>query len=43
MLIEERVLALQRRKAALFDTVIDDGEAFAASLDAADIRGLLGP
>ncbi|MEV8238688.1 DEAD/DEAH box helicase [Microbacterium testaceum] len=41
--IEEKVLALQRRKAALFDTVIDEGEAFAASLDAADIRGLLGP
>ncbi|MDF2991117.1 MAG: superfamily helicase, family [Microbacterium sp.] len=41
--IEEKVLALQRRKAALFDAVIDDGEAFAAALDADDIRGLLGP
>lgn len=41
--IEEKVLALQRRKAALFDAVIDDGEVFAASLDADDIRGLLGP
>ncbi|MDQ1084273.1 MULTISPECIES: DEAD/DEAH box helicase [Microbacterium] len=41
--IEEKVLALQRRKAELFDAVIDDGEAFAAALDAEDIRGLLGP
>lgn len=41
--IEEKVLALQRRKAALFDAVIDDGDAFAAALDADDIRGLLGP
>jgi superfamily II DNA or RNA helicase len=41
--IEEKVLALQRRKAALSDAVIDDGEAFAAALDADDIRGLLGP
>ncbi len=41
--VEEKVRALQQRKAALFDAVIDDGEAFAASLDADDIRGLLGP
>lgn len=41
--VEEKVRALQRRKAALFDAVIDDGEAFAASLDADDIRSLLGP
>ncbi|KQR25310.1 DEAD/DEAH box helicase [Microbacterium sp. Leaf151] len=41
--IEEKVLALQRRKAALSEAVIDDGEAFAAALDAEDIRGLLGP
>jgi len=37
------VRALQQRKAALFDAVIDDDDAFAASLDADDIRGLLGP
>jgi superfamily II DNA or RNA helicase len=41
--IEEKVLALQRRKAALSEAVIDDGDAFAAALDAEDIRGLLGP
>ncbi|MFN3950396.1 DEAD/DEAH box helicase [Microbacterium sp.] len=41
--VEEKVRALQERKAALFDAVIDDGEAFARSLDADDIRGLLGP
>jgi superfamily II DNA or RNA helicase len=41
--IEEKVLALQRRKAALSEAVIDDGDAFAAALDADDIRGLLGP
>ncbi|MFZ8757354.1 DEAD/DEAH box helicase [Microbacterium sp. HMH0099] len=41
--IEEKVLALQRRKAALSRAVMDDGEAFAAALDADDIRGLLGP
>ncbi len=41
--IEEKVLALQRRKAALSDAVLDDGEAFAAALDADDIRGLLSP
>lgn len=41
--VEEKVRALQHRKAALFDAVIDDEDAFAASLDADDIRGLLGP
>lgn len=41
--VEEKVRALQQRKAALFDAVIDDDDAFAASLDADDIRGLLGP
>ncbi|AOX44631.1 DEAD/DEAH box helicase [Microbacterium sp. BH-3-3-3] len=41
--VEEKVRALQHRKAALFDAVIDDDDAFAASLDADDIRGLLGP
>ncbi|SDO94406.1 Superfamily II DNA or RNA helicase, SNF2 family [Microbacterium testaceum StLB037] len=41
--VEEKVRALQHRKAALFDAVIDDDDAFAAALDADDIRGLLGP
>lgn len=41
--VEEKVRALQHRKAALFDAVIDDGEAFASALDADDIRRLLGP
>lgn len=41
--VEEKVRALQHRKAALFDAVIDDEDAFAAALDADDIRGLLGP
>ncbi|WP_150956481.1 DEAD/DEAH box helicase [Microbacterium testaceum] len=41
--VEEKVRALQHRKAALFDAVIDDDDAFAASLDADDIRGLLAP
>lgn len=40
--VEEKVRALQQRKAALFDAVIDDGDAFAASLEADDIRSLLG-
>ncbi|WP_293773784.1 DEAD/DEAH box helicase [Sporichthya sp.] len=39
--IEERVLALQARKAELFKTVLDDGDgAFGRRLDADDIRGL---
>lgn len=41
--VEEKVRELQHRKAALFDAVIDDGEAFASALDADDIRQLLGP
>lgn len=41
--VEEKVRELQHRKAALFDAVIDDDGAFAASLDADDIRSLLGP
>ncbi len=41
--VEEKVLALQQRKAALFDAVIDDDDGFAKALDADDIRGLLGP
>ena len=40
--VEEKVRALQQRKAALFDAVIDDDDAFAASLEADDIRALLG-
>ena len=38
--IEEKVMALKARKAALFANVIDDGNAFGGSLDADDIRGL---
>ncbi len=40
--IEEKVLALQERKATLFDAVIDDQALFSAALDAQDIRDLLG-
>jgi superfamily II DNA or RNA helicase len=40
--IEEKVVALARRKAALFSGVMDDGDLFASSLTADDIRGLLG-
>ncbi|MFD1721906.1 DEAD/DEAH box helicase [Amnibacterium endophyticum] len=39
--IEEKVLALQRRKQDLFDAVVDDGEPFAAALTESDIRTLL--
>jgi superfamily II DNA or RNA helicase len=39
--IEEKVVALARRKAALFSGVMDDGDLFASSLTAEDIRGLL--
>jgi superfamily II DNA or RNA helicase len=39
--IEEKVVALARRKAALFSGVIDDGDLFASSLTAEDIRGLV--
>jgi superfamily II DNA or RNA helicase len=38
--IEEKVMALKARKAALFSSVIDSGNAFGGSLDANDIRGL---
>ncbi|MCI0685669.1 MAG: DEAD/DEAH box helicase [Sporichthyaceae bacterium] len=38
--IEEKVMALKARKAELFSDVMDDGNAFGANLDAADIRGL---
>jgi SNF2 family DNA or RNA helicase len=41
--IEEKVMALQARKAALFSTVIDDGNVFGGSLDADDIRELFAP
>lgn len=40
--IEEKVVALARRKAALFSGVMDDGDLFASSVTADDIRGLLG-
>lgn len=40
--VEEKVLELQQRKAALSRAVLDDGEAFANTLDADDIRGILG-
>ncbi len=39
--IEEKVAALARRKTALFSGVMDDGDLFASSLTADDIRGLL--
>ena len=40
--IEEKVVALARRKAALFSGVMDDGDLFASAITAQDIRGLLG-
>jgi SNF2 family DNA or RNA helicase len=40
--IEEKVVALARRKAELFRGVMDDGDLFASSLTAEDIRGLFG-
>ena len=39
--IEEKVVALARRKAALFHGVMDDGDLFAGKLTAEDIHGLL--
>ena len=41
--IEEKVIALQQRKARLFRAVVDDDALFAKDLTAADIRGLLEP
>jgi superfamily II DNA or RNA helicase len=41
--IEEKVVALARRKAALFSGVMDEGDVFASSVTADDIRGLLAP
>ncbi|MFC0676039.1 SNF2-related protein [Brachybacterium hainanense] len=38
--IEEKVLALQERKAALFDSLTDGGDAFSRSLTAGEIREL---
>jgi SNF2 family DNA or RNA helicase len=39
--IEEKVMALQARKAELFAGVMDDGNVFDSSLEADDIRALL--
>jgi SNF2 family DNA or RNA helicase len=39
--IEEKVQALQNRKAALFTSVMDDGNVFGSSLSADDIKELL--
>lgn len=39
--IEEKVRALQQRKARLFGAVLDDDDLFARALDAEDIRALL--
>ncbi|EID13151.1 helicase [Mycobacterium xenopi RIVM700367] len=39
--IEDKVMALNARKAKLFASVIDDGDVFASALTADDIRGLL--
>jgi superfamily II DNA or RNA helicase len=39
--IEEKVLALQRRKAELFKGVMDDGDLFSPSLSAEEVRELL--
>ncbi|TDD48917.1 helicase [Kribbella antibiotica] len=38
--IEQKVMELKERKAALFASVMDEGNAFGAGLDADDIRGL---
>jgi SNF2 family DNA or RNA helicase len=38
--IEEKVMALQARKAALFTSVIDSDNVFGGGLNADDIRGL---
>jgi superfamily II DNA or RNA helicase len=39
--VEEKVVALQARKAALVGAVLDDGELFASALTADDVRELL--
>ncbi len=41
--IEEKVVALQERKARLFQAVLDDDELLSRSLTADDIRGLFAP
>lgn len=41
--IEEKVLALQERKRALFDQVIDDAAMLSTVLSAEDVRGLFAP
>jgi SNF2 family DNA or RNA helicase len=38
--IEQKVMALKAKKAELFASVMDEGNAFGAGLDADDIRGL---
>jgi superfamily II DNA or RNA helicase len=38
--IEQKVMALQARKAALFTNVMDDGDMFSPALTAEDVRGL---
>ncbi|MBU9764572.1 DEAD/DEAH box helicase [Mycobacterium sp. TNTM28] len=40
--IEEKVVALQERKRALFAAVVDEGELFGSAITASDIRELLG-
>jgi SNF2 family DNA or RNA helicase len=40
--IEEKVMALKARKAALFDAVMDEGATLSGALSSDDIRGLLG-
>ncbi|MUL80415.1 MULTISPECIES: DEAD/DEAH box helicase [unclassified Mycolicibacterium] len=40
--IEEKVVALQERKRALFAAVVDDGDLFGSAITASDIRELLG-
>jgi SNF2 family DNA or RNA helicase len=39
--IEQKVVALAKRKAALFRGVMDEGDLFARQINAADIAGLL--
>lgn len=39
--IEEKVLALQERKAQLFDSLVNEGEGFSSTITSEDIRGLL--
>lgn len=40
--IEEKVMALQEKKAALFNAVVDDDAHFSKALTADDVRGLFG-